>query len=77
MTSQRAKERVPILNAAKVLRLIMDTCCPHCEYDEAEGGLVNHCSTCARKIVGELHEKTMKLTIAALSRKRKKTRRLP
>jgi methionyl-tRNA synthetase len=32
----------------------LDHTCPHCEYDEAEGGLVNHCDVCCRKIVGEL-----------------------
>lgn len=26
------------------------TGCPHCDHDEAEGGLVNHCDDCCRRI---------------------------
>lgn len=26
------------------------TGCPHCEYDEADGGLFNHCDDCCRRI---------------------------
>jgi hypothetical protein len=32
----------------------LDNTCPHCDYDEAEGALVNHCDACCRKIVREL-----------------------
>jgi hypothetical protein len=24
--------------------------CPHCDYDEAEGGLMNHCDACCRRV---------------------------
>lgn len=26
--------------------------CSGCEYDEAEGGLINHCNKCCREIAG-------------------------
>lgn len=32
----------------------LDTSCMRCGYDEAEGGLVNHCNACCRKIVAAL-----------------------
>ena len=40
-------------HALRPLRAL-DNTCPHCEYDEAEGGLVSHCDSCCRKIVTEL-----------------------
>lgn len=38
----------------KTIKKILSTCCPHCEYDEAEGGLINHCDKCCRRIVTKL-----------------------
>lgn len=35
-------------------RVVVDGCM-RCEYDEAEGGLVNHCDACCRKITTELY----------------------
>ena len=42
--------------AEQTVRLLkpLDTCCMRCEYDEAEGLLVNHCNACTRKIVTAL-----------------------
>lgn len=37
------------------LKKALDTCCQQgCDYDEAEGGLINHCDKCCRKIVKKL-----------------------
>lgn len=45
----RAKTR--LFNRA---RKVLQTCCPHCDYDEAEGILLDHCKDCCHKIVTEL-----------------------
>jgi hypothetical protein len=55
MTSARART----LKAPEVLRIIMDTSCGHCDYDEAEGGLISHCHDCARKVLATLCRRAM------------------
>lgn len=36
-------------------REIVRTCCPSCDYDEAEGDLLNHCDKCCRRITRDLY----------------------
>lgn len=38
----------------KIIRREFESGCPHCEYDEAEGGLFNHCDQCCRRITTKL-----------------------
>ena len=50
-----AKQRDVLRDRAFLQALIaLDTCCMRCDYDEAEGALVNHCDACCRKIVRAL-----------------------
>ena len=43
------KVRAPEAEPPDTIRDVLRGC-PHCEYDEAEGGLINHCDMCCRKI---------------------------
>lgn len=36
-------------------RKILQSQCAQCEYDEAEGGFIDHCDGCCRRIVTELY----------------------
>ena len=33
---------------------LLDTTCGYCQFDEAEGGVTNHCDACCRRIVTKL-----------------------
>ena len=46
----RAKTR--LFNRAR--KVLKNTHCMKCEYDEAEGDLLNHCHSCLRKIVSDM-----------------------
>ena len=35
----------------EILKIVNETTCGHCEYDEAEGGIFSHCDACCRKVV--------------------------
>jgi len=50
----------------------LDNTCPHCDYDEAEGGLLNHCDACCRKIVTALwaYRQGLRSRIAAEKRRK-------
>lgn len=43
---------------AKDVKSILLKACPQCDYDEAEGILIDHCKTCCHRIVGQLWERT-------------------
>lgn len=47
--------------AAFVDRILEALCtsCSRCEFDEAEGLVVNHCNACCRKIVGKVWKTTV------------------
>ena len=34
-----------------IRKLLEETHCSRCDFDEAEGGLVDHCDACCRQIV--------------------------
>lgn len=38
------------------VKLLEDGCHQGCDYDEAEGGLLNHCEDCCRKITAQAYE---------------------
>lgn len=48
-------EKLQKLKGEMIDRLV-DGCHRDCNYDEAEGGLVNHCDACCRKITTDLFE---------------------
>ena len=50
--------RLAIQSHLEALRKLSETCCGHCDYDEAEGGLMDHCDKCCRKITTKLWEIT-------------------
>lgn len=35
---------------------LLESGCPNCEFDEAEGELVNHCAECQKAIVTDLYQ---------------------
>lgn len=37
---------------------ILGTSCRKCDFDEAEGVLIDHCDECCRRIVGLIWERT-------------------
>ena len=39
-----------------IKKILNETTCGHCEYDEAEGLLINHCDKCCRKIIRQIFE---------------------
>ena len=37
-----------------VIQTLADTTCGHCDFDEAEGVIIDHCDVCCRKIVAQI-----------------------
>ncbi len=42
----------------------LTTACGKCDYDEAEGVLIDHCKECCHRIVGQIWERTFLSKIA-------------
>lgn len=75
MTRQWTKQKERVyrdmrkpLEARAVLRIIMQTNCMRCDYEESDGELRNHCLACARKVVTAIHKRAC----AAASKRRRK-----
>jgi len=55
----QAASRTAMKKVALARAVLQDTCCNTCEYDEAEGVLLNHCGKCCREIVTKLWKELM------------------
>lgn len=54
---------------SEALVKLSESCCRECDYDEAGGGLVNHCDRCCRRITSGLFALTHPASAAAPWRK--------
>ena len=57
--------------SAELDRLLRDGCHRGCDYDEAEGGLFNHCDKCCRRIATLVYQELIIGTPRSESRSEK------